>query len=279
MSCYNPPVGYPAAPAHAVPSSLSALSIDRPHGRFGPAATAGALHSRRTVGTTLRYLGQIRSTASNGVTVPEFPGPDSQHELAADCRRCPELAESRTCISWGTGPLDASVVVVGEAPAEGDPDADQWRGGNLTGLAYTSRASGRKVRTLLSDAGFGHDDTYFTNAVNCHPPGNRDPTSEELDNCRSYLVEEVETVAPQALLTTGKHATATVLALDGESLDGFLDSVLEPRDSDALGVPVVPLLHPSYQEVWLSRLDYTYDEYVDAIAAAVERVTDESRLE
>lgn len=199
--------------------------------------------------------------------MPEFP--DSQHALADDCRRCPELAESRDCISWGNGPLDASVVVVGEAPAAGDPEAERWQGGNLTGMAYTSRASGRKIRDLLADAGFGHDDCHFTNAVKCHPPGNRDPTEQELANCRPYLVEEVETVAPNAVLTTGKHATETVLALDGETLDGFLDSVLEPRESDAFGVPVVPLLHPSYQEVWLSRLGYDYDEYVDEIADAV----------
>jgi len=204
--------------------------------------------------------------------VPTFPDPDARNALAADCQRCPELAESRTRISWGVGPLDASLVVVGEAPAEDDPEAEQWRGGNLTGMAYTSRASGRKVRTLLAEAGFGHADCYFTNAVKCHPPGNRDPTDEELATCRPHLREQVETVAPRAVLPTGTHATATAFALDGTEVDGFLDTVLDPRESETLGVPVVPLLHPSYQEVWLSRLGYTYDAYIDALAAAVDDV-------
>ncbi|MBX0322595.1 uracil-DNA glycosylase [Halomicroarcula sp. F13] len=201
--------------------------------------------------------------------MPQFPDGDERRALAADCHRCPVLAESRECISWGNGPLDAALVVVGEAPARGDPEAEQWRGGNLTGMAYTSRASGRKVRELLADAGFGHEDCYYTNAVKCHPPENRDPTDEELANCRPYLVEEVETVAPRAVLTTGRHATETVLALDDDSLDGFLDSVLTVRRSETLGVPVVPLLHPSYQEVWLSRLGYDYEAYVAAIAETV----------
>ena len=215
--------------------------------------------------------------------MPTFPDPDSRHELATDCRRCPRLVESRDCISWGNGPLDADVVVVGEAAGVGDPDAERWRGGNLTGTAYTSRASGRKIRNVLADAGFGQQDCYYTNAVKCHPPDNRDPTSAELDNCRPYLVEEVEMVAPGAVLTTGRHATETVLALDGDGLDGFLDCVLEPRRSDSLGVPVVPLLHPSYQEVWLSRLGYDREAYVAAIRAAVkaaspgETRTDETR--
>ncbi|MFY4811376.1 uracil-DNA glycosylase [Haloarcula sp. AONF1] len=206
--------------------------------------------------------------------MPTFPDKAERNALAEDCRHCPELAESRTCISWGNGPLSADLVVVGEAPAEGDPDAERWRGGNLTGMAYTSRRSGRKIREVLADAGFGHDDCYYTNAVKCHPPGNRDPTETELTNCRPYLVREVETVEPVAVLTTGKHATKTVLALDDATLDGFLDSVLDPRRSDALGVPVVPLLHPSYQEVWLSRLGYDRETYVDAITDAVAGVSD-----
>ncbi|MBV0925691.1 uracil-DNA glycosylase [Halomicroarcula limicola] len=206
--------------------------------------------------------------------MPEFPDPHERNRQAADCQRCPALAEARECISWGNGPLDADVVVVGEAPAEGDPEAETWQGGNLTGMAYTSRRSGRKVRTLLADAGFGHGDCYYTNAVKCHPPENRDPTDEELANCRPYLVEEVEAVAPKAVVPTGKHATATLLALDGDSLDRFVDSVLAVRESEALGVPVVPLLHPSYQEVWLSRLGYDYDEYAAELAAAVARAVE-----
>jgi DNA polymerase len=206
--------------------------------------------------------------------VPEFPDDERRNALAAECRRCPELAANRTCISWGNGPLDADLVVVGEAPAEGDHGAKRWRGGNLTGMAYTSRRSGRKVRDLLAAAGYGHDTCYFTNAVKCHPPGNRDPTDAELANCRPYLVREVRAVEPAAVVTTGKHATETVLALDDAALGGFLDSVLDPRRSAALGVPVVPLLHPSYQEVWLSRLGYDRGEYVAAIAETVAGVAD-----
>nr|WP_241693023.1 uracil-DNA glycosylase [Haloarcula sp. R1-2] len=223
-----------------------------------------------------QYVGTATDLPRTALTtdVPTFPDGAERNTLTADCRRCPELAESRTCISWGNGPLDADLVVVGEAPAEGDSEAEHWQGGNLTGMAYTSRRSGRKVRDLLADAGFSHDDCYYTNAVKCHPPGNRDPTDAELANCRPYLVEEVEAIEPTAVVATGKHATKTVLALDGESLDGFLDSVLDPRRSEALGVPVVPLLHPSYQEVWLSRLGYDRETYVDALTDAVAGVAD-----
>lgn len=201
--------------------------------------------------------------------MPEYPEPSERNRQAADCRRCPDLVESRKCISWGNGPLEAPVVVVGEAPGAGDPDADRWQGGNWTGLAYTSRHSGRRVRDLMADAGFGHEDCYFTNAVKCHPPENRDPTPEERTNCRPYLLAEVERVAPAAVVTTGKHATQSLFAAEGRELERFLEAVLDPVACPTVGAPVVPLLHPSYQEVWLGRLGYTRSEYVDELRSVL----------
>jgi DNA polymerase len=210
--------------------------------------------------------------------MPEFPDPDDRTPLAETCERCPALVEGRECISWGNGPLDAALVVVGEAPGYGTPDADRWQGGNWTGMAYTSRHSGRRIRELLADAGYGHDDCYFTNAVKCFPVDsedpttNREPTREERANCRPYLREEIETVAPRAVVTTGKHATKSVLSMGGRDLDGFLDAVLDPVPCPTLSTTVLPLLHPSYQEVWLARLGYTRTEYVDAIGSTVDEL-------
>jgi len=199
---------------------------------------------------------------------PTFPDPSRRNPVAAGCERCPELVDCRTHISHGVGPTDASLVVVGEAPGAGAPAADRWRGGNLTGMAYTTRNSGRKVRRLVADAGFA-DDAYYTNAVKCFPcdgaGSNREPTPEERANCRPYLREELAAVDPDTVLTTGKHATTSVFVMTGRSLDGFLDAVLEPVATD-IG-RVIPLLHPSYQEVWLSRLDHTRESYLTELRA------------
>ncbi|MFC7132253.1 MULTISPECIES: uracil-DNA glycosylase [Salinibaculum] len=209
--------------------------------------------------------------------MPQFP--DASNPLADDCRRCPALAESRECISWGNGPLDATVLVVGEAPGAGDSDADRWRGGNWTGMAYTSRHSGRRVRAMLADAGFGPDDCYFTNAVKCFPADdadgttNREPTPEERANCRPYLREEIETVGPDAVVATGKHATQSVLAMVDRELDGFLDTVLDPIPCPALETTLVPVLHPSYQDVWVPRIDHTPESYRAALAATLDAET------
>jgi len=214
-----------------------------------------------------------------------YPDP-AERNAYGDCRRCPALVDCRERISWGVGPRDASLVVVGEAPGAGDPDAERWRGGNWTGMAYTSRASGRKVRAMVADLGY-EGEAYYTNAVKCFPcegrggddgggpersasPTNREPTAEELANCRPYLLDELESVAPDWVLATGKHATASLLAVDGRDVEGFLDRVLEPVSLAGVDPPVLPLLHPSYQEVWLSRLGHTRASYLAEIRAVLE---------
>jgi uracil-DNA glycosylase family 4 len=209
--------------------------------------------------------------------MPQPPDTDARNPLTEECRRCPALVEGRECISWGNGPLDADVVVVGEAPGYGNPDADRWQGGNWTGLAYTSRHSGRRIRELLADAGF--PDCYYTNAVKCFPADaedptiNREPTAEERANCRPYLRAELDRVSPAAVVPTGKHATKSVLALTGRELDGFVERVLDPIECPDLRTTVVPLLHPSYQDVWVPQIGHTSESYREAIAEALADAT------
>ncbi len=201
-----------------------------------------------------------------------YPSPANRNPLDEDCTRCPDLVESRTCISWGVGSLEATLVIVGEAPGSGNPDLDRWKGGNHTGMAYTARHSGRLIRSLFASLGYTHTELYFTNAVKCFPSNgtgsNREPTGEERSNCRSYLLEEIDAIEPACIVPTGRHATESLLTATGRSLDGFLDVVLAPVYTDRLP-PLVPILHPSYQNVWIDRLGYTPEEYEQAIGAAL----------
>ncbi|RQG94680.1 uracil-DNA glycosylase [Natrarchaeobius chitinivorans] len=217
-------------------------------------------------------------SSAESTVEPAFP--DSRHVLEAGCARCPALARHRECISWGTGSLEASVFVIGEAPGYGNPEADRWRGGNWTGKAYTSRHSGRRIRRMLER--IGYDDAYYTNAVKCFPAdpddpsSNREPTPEERANCRPHLRSELETVDPEVVIATGKHATATVLAAEGRDLEGFLETVLEPIRCTELGVHLVPVVHPSYQDVWIGRLGYEPAEYLEAIGETLDRLCEPS---
>ncbi|MFC6730178.1 uracil-DNA glycosylase family protein, partial [Natronoarchaeum mannanilyticum] len=175
-------------------------------------------------------------------------------------------------------PEDADDTAADPAPPV-DADADDpWRGGNWTGMAFTTRHSGRRIRTLLAEAGYG-DDAYYTNAVKCFPEGddgsNREPTEQERANCRPHLQTEIERIDPDVLVPAGKHAAASTFVLADLTLDGFLDTVLDPVDSPEIDPAILPILHPSYQDVWIARLGYEHDEYVAAIGDALDRLTGE----
>ncbi len=207
-------------------------------------------------------------------TDPAYPDPDSALVLEPDCERCPALADCRNRIAWGNGPEDADVLVVGEAPGAGVPDADRWKGGNWTGLAYTAQHSGRRIRETMAEVGY--PDAFYTNAVKCFPADpedpstNREPTAAERANCRDHLRAEIEQIDPDAVVATGKHAASSMLAFEDRTVDGFVDSVLEPVKLDSLGVTLVPILHPAYRDVWLSRLGYDKRSYLDDLRATLD---------
>jgi uracil-DNA glycosylase family 4 len=204
-----------------------------------------------------------------------FPDPEARTVVEPGCRRCPALAACRTEISWGTGPADAAVMVVGEAPGAGDRTAERWQGGNHTGMAYTTRHSGRRIRSLFARLGY---DPYYTNAVKCFPGdgegSNREPTARERANCRAHLERELDEVAPAVVVSTGKHATATMLAFEGRDLDGFVERVLAPERLPSLDASLLPIFHPSYQDVWIARQGYTPEEYEDEIGRRLASLVD-----
>ncbi|GAB3323675.1 uracil-DNA glycosylase [Haloplanus rallus] len=119
----------------------------------------------------------------------ETEGPD-----VCACERCPALVESRSRIVNGTGPADAGLLFVGEAPGA---DEDE------RGEPFVGR-SGSVLDDALRDAGLARADVRITNCVRCRPPENRDPHVDELDNCAGFLGREVEAVDPDLIVTLGK---------------------------------------------------------------------------
>ncbi|WP_256290187.1 uracil-DNA glycosylase [Halobellus inordinatus] len=110
------------------------------------------------------------------------------------CERCPELVESRSQIVNGTGPEDADLVFLGEAPGANEDDQ---------GEPFVGR-SGSVLDEALRDAGLARADVRITNCVRCRPPENRNPTSAELANCRGYLQRELALIDPELVVTLGK---------------------------------------------------------------------------
>ncbi|WP_190136607.1 uracil-DNA glycosylase [Streptomyces longispororuber] len=135
----------------------------------------------------------------------------------AGCTACPRLVAWREEVGrvkraafkdwtyWsrpvpGFGPADASLLVVGLAPAA--------HGGNRTGRMFTGDRSGDVLYGALHEVGLASgplavsaDDgltlrgVRVTSPVHCAPPENK-PTPGERDACRPWLVRELELLAP-----------------------------------------------------------------------------------
>jgi DNA polymerase len=179
-----------------------------------------------------------RAPAAPAVTVPIQP----QRAAAAQdwgpleaavraCTRC-SLAQTRTQTVFGVGNRSAELLVIGEAPGA-DEDAQ--------GEPFVGRA-GQLLNSMLRALGTPRDTVFIANILKCRPPGNRDPSSEEVSCCMPYLRRQIELVSPRLLLAVGRIAAQNLLATDVPigKLRGRVHA-FGPEET-----PLVVTYHPAY---------------------------------
>lgn len=128
-------------------------------------------------------------------------------EEASACTRC-DLHRDATQTVFGTGPVPAGVMLVGEQPG----DQEDRRGAPFVGPA------GRVLSDALDEAGLGADAVYITNAVKHFKftrQGKRrihqKPNAAEQAACRPWLDAELATVQPAIVVALGATAGASLL--------------------------------------------------------------------
>lgn len=148
----------------------------------------------------------------------------------AVCTRCSELAQTRTQTVFGVGNPQARVLFVGEAPG-----ADE----DHQGEPFVGKA-GQLLTKIIEACGWQREDLYICNILRCRPPGNRNPTREEADNCREYLDAQIAIVSPEYIVCWGSVAAQNLLGTDlpiGRMRGTFYDYA---------GAKVLCTYHPSY---------------------------------
>src|SRR3990167_8969680 len=143
------------------------------------------------------------------------------------CEACP-LHLTRHQVVCPVGPLDAKVVLVGEAPGETED-----RGGE----PFTGKA-GKRLDWLLNAAGIKRTDVLITNTVMCRPPNNRKPRADEKRACGVWLDAVLREVEPDVVLTLGDVATTALLG-KGYPLKSWHGRKVEARPT------VIPMYHPA----------------------------------
>src|SRR4051795_9544913 len=154
------------------------------------------------------------------------------HE-ASGCVRCPQLAETRRTVVFGSGNADADLMFVGEAPGRSEDEQ---------GLPFVGQA-GRLLSELLGEIGMERSEVFVVNTLKCRPPGNRDPLPQEIANCQDYLFRQLDLVQPRVVCTLGNFATK-LLRGDPTGITR-LHGREEVRVVGPRAVRLYPLFHPA----------------------------------
>ena len=165
------------------------------------------------------------------------------YRQARGCPRCPELAQTRTQVVFGSGNADADLMFVGEAPGAREDEQ---------GLPFVG-AAGKLLGELLTGIGMTREDVFVANVLKCRPPGNRDPLPGEIENCADYLMRQVELIEPRVICTLGNFSTKL---LRGEPTGiSRLHGQAEIRVIGQRAVRLYPLFHPAAALYTRSLLD------------------------
>jgi len=128
-------------------------------------------------------------------------------EEAAHCTRC-DLYKCATQTVFGEGPLDASIVFVGEQP--GDQE-------DLAGKPFVGPA-GNLFNAALEEAGIDRTRTYVTNAVKHFKfiqRGKRrlhsKPNGGEIEACRWWIDHERDLIKPPVTVALGATAARSLI--------------------------------------------------------------------
>jgi DNA polymerase len=113
-----------------------------------------------------------------------------------NCTKC-NLHKTRTRVVFGVGDVNASLMIVGEAPGY----YEDKKGEPFVGSA------GKLLDELLESIGLKRDEIYISNVLKCRPPDNRDPLPEEVAMCSPYLIEQISYINPRLIVTLGNHST------------------------------------------------------------------------
>ena len=130
------------------------------------------------------------------------PTLETLRQEVTDCSACLELASTRTQIVFGVGNPQARLCLLGEAPG-----ADEDRQGE----PFVGR-SGQLLNKILEACQLRREDVYILNVLKCRPPGNRNPTPEESQNCRRFLNRQLQLIAPEFICCLGSVAAQNLLA-------------------------------------------------------------------
>ena len=147
---------------------------------------------------------------------------------------------------FADGNPNAKVMFIGEAPGKDE---------DIKGIPFVGLA-GQLLDKMLFSIKLDRSKVYITNIIPWRPPGNRQPTTQEMLLCVPFIQKHIELVRPKILVLLGGTATKALLLLD----EGIMKSrgkwhkyssygLANPILTRAIFHPAFLLRSPSYKKL------------------------------
>jgi len=161
---------------------------------------------------------------------------DSLEKILAD------LKNSHVCgackpgmpIVFGVGQAGAEVMVIGEGPGIDDIKS---------GEPFQGQA-GILLARMLAAIDLKRSDCYVCNVIKCVPPGERNFSVEEIEDCRPILLRQILAVNPRIILAFGALAAQTLLR-SKKTISDLRGQLYTLRLNDRK-IALVPIFNPAY---------------------------------
>ncbi|TNC09835.1 uracil-DNA glycosylase [Methylobacterium terricola] len=188
---------------------------------------APSTYGRSAAAAPGEAAGDARELAATAASLEELEGLLGQFESCA-------LRFTAKNLVFADGNPQARVMFVGEAPG-----ADEDR----VGKPFMGR-SGQLLDRMMAAVGLDRTNAYVGNVVPWRPPGNRNPTPQELATCKPFIERQIALADPDILVCLGGVAT--------QALAGTKDGILKSRGrwfpyrTGRREIRLLATLHPAY---------------------------------
>lgn len=159
-------------------------------------------------------------------------GYDTLSEIRKDlgnCKRC-RLSKYRKQIVFGDGDPGARLLFVGEGPGFEE---------DIKGMPFVGPA-GQLLTKIISAINLTRESVYICNIVKCRPPENRNPSSDEAETCKPFLLRQIKAIKPDFICALGSVAARTLLDTTKSV------SMLRNRFHNYESARLVVTYHPAY---------------------------------
>ena len=145
-----------------------------------------------------------------------------------------ELSHTARSTVFCDGNVDAEVMLIGEAPGNQE---------DIEGKPFVGK-SGQLLDKILETININRTNCYISNIIPWRPPGNRNPTAEEINTCLPFIKKHIQLINPKILMLIGSISAKSIL----DQTIGItkLRGIWHLYKDKNIEIPAFPVFHPAY---------------------------------